>query len=74
MKNAGAEDQIQVITGSYSYVDPDGNTITVTYNADENGFVAQGDHLPVPPPIPEAIARSLEYLKSLPPSAENQKK
>ncbi|KAJ9574172.1 hypothetical protein L9F63_008428 [Diploptera punctata] len=49
------------IQGSYSYVAPDGNTYSINYLADENGFVPQGDHIPVAPPIPEAIARSLEY-------------
>lgn len=46
--------------GSYSYTLDDGQTITVTYTADENGFVVQGDHIPKPPPIPEAILRALE--------------
>ena len=46
--------------GSYSYTGPDGITVSLTYTADENGFVPQGDHLPTPPPIPEAILRSLE--------------
>ena len=26
------------VTGSYSYVDPNGSLITVTYTADENGY------------------------------------
>ncbi|CAG7722202.1 unnamed protein product, partial [Allacma fusca] len=43
---ADPEEQIQVIQGSYSYIDPEGNTITVTYIADENGFQPTGDHLP----------------------------
>lgn len=47
--------------GSYSYTAPDGQHITVSYTADENGFHPQGDHLPTPPPIPEAILRSIEY-------------
>ncbi|XP_013194110.2 uncharacterized protein LOC106137752 [Amyelois transitella] len=46
--------------GEYSYTGNDGQTYTVRYTADENGFRPQGDHLPTPPPIPEAIAKAIE--------------
>ncbi|XP_043239201.1 larval cuticle protein 65Ag1-like [Amphibalanus amphitrite] len=35
-----------VMRGSYSFVGDDGVTYTVTWVADENGFQAEGDHLP----------------------------
>lgn len=46
--------------GGYSYIGDDGQTYRITYTADENGFVPQGDHLPTPHPIPEEILRSIE--------------
>uniref|UniRef100_A0A182PJH7 Uncharacterized protein n=1 Tax=Anopheles epiroticus TaxID=199890 RepID=A0A182PJH7_9DIPT len=64
LKNLG-EDQAQVAQGQYSYTDPEGNRISVQYIADENGFQPQGDHLPTPPPIPEAIERALRLLANL---------
>ncbi|XP_017887070.1 endocuticle structural glycoprotein SgAbd-2 [Ceratina calcarata] len=51
--------QSEVVQGRYSYTAPDGTPITLEYTADENGFHAQGAHLPTPPPIPEAIRRAL---------------
>ncbi|KAK7867377.1 hypothetical protein R5R35_008922 [Gryllus longicercus] len=61
LKNAGAgpEREAQTAQGSFSYTAPDGTPISVRYVADEGGFRAEGAHLPTPPPIPEAIARSL---------------
>ncbi|XP_055636725.1 larval cuticle protein 1-like [Toxorhynchites rutilus septentrionalis] len=40
---------VSVQRGSYSYTAPDGTPITVHWTADENGFHAEGDHLPVGP-------------------------
>lgn len=50
----------EAVHGSYSYTAPNGQQITVTYTADENGFVPQGAHLPTPPPIPPEILKSLQ--------------
>jgi Insect cuticle protein len=51
------ENSEQIVMGSYSYMGDDGQMYTVTYKADANGFQPQGDHLPTPPPIPEAIQK-----------------
>lgn len=45
----------EAVSGSYSYVSPDGQVITVTYTADENGFVPYGSHIPTPPPVPAIL-------------------
>ena len=37
------------VAGQYEYVSPEGEKISISYTADENGFQPQGDHLPVPP-------------------------
>lgn len=57
MENMGTDKEEQVVEGSYSYVGDDGRTYTVHYVADSNGYRATGDHLPVPPPVPEIIQR-----------------
>nr|CAD7423102.1 unnamed protein product [Timema monikensis] len=63
LKNSGIKDQeAETVQGSYSYTAPDGTPITVTYTADENGYQAQGAHLPVAPPIPVEIQRSLDLI------------
>ncbi|KAK9512451.1 hypothetical protein O3M35_000882 [Rhynocoris fuscipes] len=57
---AGPEGPGTAAQGSFSYTGPDGVQYTITYTADENGFQAQGAHLPTPPPIPPEILASLQ--------------
>lgn len=53
-------------SGSSQYYAPEGQLIQLTYTADENGFQPQGEHLPTPHPIPEAILKSLEWNRNHP--------
>ncbi|XP_057671951.1 pupal cuticle protein 36a-like [Diorhabda carinulata] len=46
--------------GGYSYTAPDGQQVAVQYVAGENGFVAQGSHIPTAPPVPAEIQKALE--------------
>ncbi|KAK3926765.1 Endocuticle structural glycoprotein SgAbd-2 [Frankliniella fusca] len=51
------EGYVPTIQGSYSFRAADTNKIyTVRYIADETGFHAEGDHLPVAPAIPDLPA------------------
>ncbi|KAF4520087.1 hypothetical protein B566_EDAN014192 [Ephemera danica] len=76
VKNKGIpEQEAMTAQGSYTYKGDDGQVYSVTYTADENGFQAQGAHLPTPPPIPPAIQRALDYLATLPPQpAQGQRR
>ena len=51
-----------VSQGSFSFPDDEGKTVSVNWVADENGFQAQGDHLPTPPPVPEHVVKLLADL------------
>ena len=50
-----------VSKGSYSFP-ADGTYFSVQWSADENGFQAQGDHLPTPPPTPDHVKKILADL------------
>ncbi|KAK9721342.1 Insect cuticle protein [Popillia japonica] len=58
--------------GGFQYTAPDGTPIQLSYVANENGFQPQGNHLPVAPPIPEAIARALDWIAAHPEPQQQQ--
>lgn len=82
LKNAGVKDaEAEEVVGLVSYTAPDGTPISLRYVANENGFVAEGAHLPVapvdtntPPPTPVAIARALDWIAAHPHVEEPAKK
>lgn len=75
LKNAGVKDaEAEEVVGSVSYTAPDGTPISLKFVANENGYVAEGAHLPVAPaplPIPAAIARALEWIAAHPQPEEH---
>ena len=66
LKQQGSAEPSIAAQGSFSYTSPEGQPISVSYVADENGFQPQGAHLPTPPPIPPAILRALEWIAAHP--------
>ncbi|XP_016975762.1 larval cuticle protein 65Ag1 [Drosophila rhopaloa] len=46
LKDVGTDHEAIVVRGSYAYVGDDGQTYTINYVADENGFQPEGAHLP----------------------------
>ncbi|XP_055372647.1 endocuticle structural glycoprotein SgAbd-2-like [Condylostylus longicornis] len=61
----------QQAQGSAAWTAPDGTPVQISYVADENGYQPSSDQIPTPPPIPDAIARALEYIRTHP-SYEDQ--
>ena len=49
VNNLGSDNESIAVRGSFSFVGDDGQTYTVTYVADENGFQPSAPHLPVAP-------------------------
>lgn len=58
--------EAEKVVGSASWTDDEGQRFSITWQADENGANFQGDHLPTPPPIPEAIQRALAWIAANP--------
>jgi len=68
-----AEEADKSVSGSFSWTSPEGQPIQISYIADENGYQPQGD-LPVPPPIPAAIQRALDWIAAHPQPQEPQRR
>ncbi|XP_033208729.1 endocuticle structural glycoprotein SgAbd-3-like [Belonocnema kinseyi] len=55
-----------VAQGADSYTSPEGERVSFTYIADENGYQVQGSHIPTPPPIPPEIQKALAWILAHP--------
>ncbi|TRY61556.1 hypothetical protein TCAL_16290 [Tigriopus californicus] len=60
--------EVVVMRGSYTYLDAEGRDVTVTWEADENGYRAESDILPVAPEIPfeeqrQAVAAQIAFAQ-----------
>ncbi|XP_026734679.1 larval cuticle protein LCP-14-like [Trichoplusia ni] len=69
LKTINKDESAVVVSGGNSYISPEGESISLTYIADENGYQPQGSHLPTPPApiaIPEYIARAIAYIAAHP--------
>ncbi|XP_011293683.1 larval cuticle protein 4 [Musca domestica] len=52
--------------GDFAWISPEGEHVAVQYVADENGYQPDSALLPTPPPIPDAILKALEYIRTHP--------
>ncbi|KAH8233509.1 hypothetical protein KR026_009120, partial [Drosophila bipectinata] len=57
-----------IVKGSQGWTSPEGEQVALTYVADANGYqvLSANPPLPTPPPIPEAIQRSLAWIQAHP--------
>ena len=68
IENAGTEDEALEVSGMYSYIDADGNTVEVHYTAGKNGFV------PIGTIIPKEITELAKSTAFLPKVSEDEQK
>lgn len=72
VEDAGSENEAMKAEGGFSYSSDDGQAISLKYIADRNGFQPEGAHLPTTPEIPPLIQKALDWLKTQPPSKEDE--
>lgn len=72
LANVGTKDEALRARGFYKYTGPDNTPYSISYTADENGFVAAGNHIPTPVPLPEALVKAIEFHKKAIAEASNR--
>lgn len=73
IRQLGPEEVAKNAQGSFSWTSPEGETVQISYVADENGYQPQGN-LPTPPPIPAAIQKALDWIAAHPQPQEPNKR
>ncbi|KAJ2942421.1 hypothetical protein O0L34_g16026 [Tuta absoluta] len=71
-KQIDRDTSANLVGGKAGWISPEGETVQLSYTADENGYRPEGSHIPTPPPIPEAILRALKWIADHPPAPEPQ--
>ncbi|XP_065369449.1 endocuticle structural glycoprotein SgAbd-3 [Calliphora vicina] len=66
LKQVDAEHDGEAIEGRFAFIADDGHEYALSYTADENGYRPVGAHLPTPPPTPDSVLKTLQYLKEHP--------
>ncbi|XP_045448071.1 larval cuticle protein LCP-17-like [Melitaea cinxia] len=66
VKNPNTENAALEIKGFVKYTSPDGTPVNLEYVSNEFGYQAVGSHVPVAPPVPEYILRSIQYIAEHP--------
>lgn len=58
--------------GQAQWYSPEGEPVSISWYADANGARVQGSHVPTPPPVPEAILKAIEYIRTHAPPQQLQ--
>lgn len=71
MKENGVGGQIS--QGTAQWYDPSGVPVGFSWIADaQGGYRAAGSHVPTPPPVPQAILKALDWIRTHPPAPQQQ--